>query len=426
MQSTWIENYLVPGTEVTIDRYNPDIPRTAILFEKDLDLLHVRIESIRESFGNNILIFVLFQGDVAGNIWEDEPSIEITKISAGEDVDNVLSRLAEEINARRTHTRSTYKLYGASEEALGACVGGTAPRRPLGGAAGGVLGAVAGMAVPLLMEASLTKRCTHKKEFKEEVVKTLDALTSGWSSRRRKRPRTNLKTVAGLEDQIYAIKVTLSRLLRDESFNTVNEEVNRLVVEFSAKHYTACALRAGRCLEAVVYVVARDWEVPVDEPTLACLDAIDGDALKLRKLIIDYDPESVRGEQKRNRICDTAGNINKHCMHLLTELNDLKNGTNGKDPDRKATRNVPAILRDIHRKYGRPEQIRKNLDAISPLVQSILTVRNDAAHADPYGKQREVGDEEVKKMVNEIVIVLQRLTNIGDIIKSGGVCGADS
>ncbi len=85
--------------------------------------------------------------------------------------------------------------------------------------------------------------------------------------------------------------------------------------------------------------------------------------------------------------------------------------------------NVHSLMRDIKKKYGKHDDIRKEIDTIldgdetSKAIDIIVKSRNDGAHAGSAGERREVNQVELNQMFESLKLILNRLANVGALIK---------
>ena len=204
----------------------------------------------------------------------------------------------------------------------------------------------------------------------------------------------------------------LRELLDSQDFAAVEHEVGRLEDEYETGHCTSCALRIGRCLEYVVYALARSWAVPIDEHFLDLTTKLRTRLGQLNAAVLQY--RDLVGEARQNarrkiqvQTSDFAA-VLAQLPFMLDDIEPLK-AQRGSGP-----RNVDAILRDIRREYARLENVRRELDRIQNenLVRRILDKRNDAAHAGLDGTPREVAAEDLENLVDDFNLFLQYMTNV--------------
>ena len=81
-------------------------------------------------------------------------------------------------------------------------------------------------------------------------------------------------------------------------------------------------------------------------------------------------------------------------------------------------RNTGAILRDIKKKYSRLEAVRKEFDgnSMENMVHKIMSIRNNAAHADISLQERELKRNETEEMIIKIRELMFKLSNVGNAI----------
>jgi hypothetical protein len=200
-------------------------------------------------------------------------------------------------------------------------------------------------------------------------------------------------------------------LVPTERYFTLEHEVRQLLEEHTREHYTACALRVGRCLEFVIYSVAVTWGVKVDEVLLKTLAFLERETQRIGSIVLELrDAPKNRKAQVRHQVIEAIVNLQKRLVRFTADFEH-------EIPDEATTpRRVAAILRDIRKRYGASDVVRSTLDAIEPLAQETLRYRNQAAHADPKGRPREVERESVEQMLETLQRVLFDLSRVGEEI----------
>ena len=219
-----------------------------------------------------------------------------------------------------------------------------------------------------------------------------------------------------IAEQTSIILKTFQDLVTLERFEVLYHEVQQLLLEYAVGHFTACALRVGRCLEFIVYSLADEWNVRIDEPTLRVLDDLQRRFRHISSLVLQY--RDLRGDDRletRDRIGKLGASLAGRLSEMLFELDAVATST---PLDYAPPKNVEAILRDIKKTYSRYNQVRDVIDEISELVRHVLDLRNSAAHADPSGKPREVDRDNVEEMIQNVQEILFKLSTIGNTIIS--------
>lgn len=243
------------------------------------------------------------------------------------------------------------------------------------------------------------------------------ALDAGVRGRRRaakpiKPPGLPASELAGVTRSILT---ALNGAIPPAEYTVIEDELRMLHREHDAQHFTACALRAGRTLECVVYALARAWAVPVNEPLLRTLASL-GDGLKElnRRVLGFFDKPAEERKAEKLELVDAANDFSAKLHRMLAGLGEGDPPpTTGASPPR----NLGAILGDIRRRYIKLAAVRREIDAIrGPHLEAILRLRNAAAHAGPDGLPREVTREQVESMFGSIHEVLFRLTNVDEEI----------
>lgn len=214
-----------------------------------------------------------------------------------------------------------------------------------------------------------------------------------------------------------ALVSTFNDVLPANEYLVLKHEVDYLLAEFREHHFTSCALRAGRCLEYVVYSLATGWGVPVDERTLLAISQLRDGADQLSDAVVKYC--GLRGtpsaRSARTALADQITRIHAHLNTLMLSLDE--------DPPRVETptpRNTGALLRAIRRQFARSPAARKELDELMSCAEMkrINTCRNDAAHASTTGAIREVERGVIDKLLDDLSHVLLRLSNVGTILRT--------
>lgn len=87
-------------------------------------------------------------------------------------------------------------------------------------------------------------------------------------------PHVTPKKHEEIERTCQALLKTFQDLVPIEQRDVLQHEFQELLNEHEGGHFTSCALRAGRCLEHIVYAVATGWDVKVEEFTLNSINEI--------------------------------------------------------------------------------------------------------------------------------------------------------
>ena len=226
----------------------------------------------------------------------------------------------------------------------------------------------------------------------------------------------NFATVSKLEiGDLNNIVSSLAKLVKRDEFEVLNTEISEFYAEIESEHYTAGALRIGRTLESVIYVLARSWEVPVNKVAVKIIEDLQDGLNKLSNLLIEY------GNSEGDEKVRTKQNVENQSDRLLAKVSKAARDI---DEERDLTDsivpiNIDSLLRDIKKKFGRHEAIREELDVLisKNLVSDLLKQRNRAAHADTSGNSIEFTKSDIEKMIANIREILFRLVNIAANIK---------
>ena len=209
---------------------------------------------------------------------------------------------------------------------------------------------------------------------------------------------------------------SLLSLIDGESVrDVINKEFIQLTEEFEANHYTSCGLRVGRLLELMIYGLASAWEVPLNEPRLNGLAMIDDRTAELKSIFLDYCDAMTEKDQKSN-----IAKMSKKLTQIIEQVMNLQVEVVSSNPEELDfyPRNTGAILRDIKKKYSRLEAVRKEFDgnSMENMVHKIMSIRNNAAHADISLQERELERNETEEMIIKIRELMFKLSNVGNAI----------
>jgi hypothetical protein len=213
-----------------------------------------------------------------------------------------------------------------------------------------------------------------------------------------------------------ALLYSLKCLLPPERYLVFQHELKQLETEFKEGHFTACALRVGRSLELIVYGAARSWEVRLDEQMFSLIGDLQRRLQLLNAAIIDYRSADAQSRVERKAVVQRLG------ADLASQMNSLGFLLDDEQlrVDAVPPRNIEAILRDIRKTFGRFEVVRNEVKEIieKGLIRAILEVRNDAAHSDLDGGAREVSERAVIDMLENVQLVVHKLSLIGETLVS--------
>ena len=115
----------------------------------------------------------------------------------------------------------------------------------------------------------------------------------------------------------------------------------------------------------------------------------------------------------KNKFLDKVADSQKMLMKLLVEDITKADGVQYRFP-----KNVGAILRSIKKKYSRIERVREVFreQNIEEIIDTILKIRNNAAHASIDLTSRELEHHDLAEMIRRLGILLEHLTLIGQSI----------
>ena len=375
-----VSEYRVPGSDYVIDLFVPSLPRAAI--EIRTKHSHGELSEKRrltELFAGRLLTFWIYlEEDVSQSIQlsrgedafilcvsvEHPESISGLAVTSAKNIFEVLTRICQE--------RFGHELAGASawqvEEAAD----------------------------------RYSRRSRDSRESRLGAYEIFYALGG-----------EELPTSKTTRALLYALRC----LLPPERYVVFQHELKQLETEFREGHFTACALRVGRSLEIIMYGAARAWGVRLDDPMFSLIEDLQMRLQLLNSAIIDYRSadNQVRTEKKaalQKLGAEFAGRLNS--IGFLLDDESLQ--VNSSPP-----RNIEAILRDIRKTHGRVQVVRDEIKAVidSGLIRAILDVRNDAAHSNLDGDAREVSEETVMKMLENVQLLVHKLSIIGEVIVAG-------
>jgi hypothetical protein len=199
-----------------------------------------------------------------------------------------------------------------------------------------------------------------------------------------------------------------------DTFEILEKEVDDFEEEYRSKHYTTAVLRIGRTLEYVIYTLVQSWGVTLNKPTMERIDILNDQFEKLSKHLIYYytSEEDEKGKNRKNLI-----KVFKETNGALVDMQTDLDQTHDVNPSKHKV-NIDALLRDVKNRYGKNEAVRNEINKLtgSELIQKLYLKRNEAAHADVSGRRREFAEEEVKKMADNLNVILFHLANIHDTI----------
>ncbi len=228
---------------------------------------------------------------------------------------------------------------------------------------------------------------------------------------------------AGLAADTDALSATLSTLTLNldalflaEGRKVLEHEMRHLRIEISHKHFTAAALRVGRSLEYIIYAACRSWGVPVREPILIGLDKLKNGFERFANSFLAYAALEA-GDLARDAAKRRAIKLAKDLQGMMLDVvADVEASATIEPKGEKPTRNLQALVKDISRKYQRLEEVRSALKEVEEPLDQIRKLRNSAAHSSTDGNAREVGHDELQKMLEFLSSILMNLSRCGTAI----------
>lgn len=220
-----------------------------------------------------------------------------------------------------------------------------------------------------------------------------------------------------LSGTLSRLTLNLDALFLAKGRTVLRHEVRHLRDEMSHGHFTAAALRVGRTLEFIIYAACTSWGVPVREPILVGLAKLESGFNEFTSSLLAYaaieteDPSRDSAKQKAIKL---AGKL----QGIMTEVVANVDATTAVDDTVvKPARNPQALVNDIGKKHGRYEEVRSAVKEIKEPLSQLLMLRNTAAHSSTDGDAREVGLDELNKMMDLLNSVLMGLSRCGTAIK---------
>ncbi len=211
-----------------------------------------------------------------------------------------------------------------------------------------------------------------------------------------------------------------------DGYPALAHEVDFLVEEFRQGHFTACALRAGRCLESIVYQLARQWGVEVQDTAFGVVHELKQKVDHLGELVGDHElaPED-RKPQLRIMIKRTVDEIQCRSTDLLLSVHAPQEEEKQKGIG-VAPRTLTMLLKRVKKRWSHLEAVRNNLDQLlgretdaseTGLVLQILGHRNRAAHAGVDGIPQEADQASILPLLTQLNSVIRMLSNAGIAIR---------
>lgn len=239
-----------------------------------------------------------------------------------------------------------------------------------------------------------------------------------------------------VEGQVSNILETFKDLA-PETHTVLAHEMKFLLDEFRLGHFTACAMRGGRSLETMVYELSRRWGIDIQDATFGKLDKLRETLDRIGDLIGDYqvsvnEQRKALGEELEKALISL--NANSMALALAVKGDQQIQLSNTEI----APRPVVSLLKKIQKRYGHLDGTGENIRSLfvkdpdsqdGSLIARIIRIRNRAAHADTQGKMQEIDEASVRKLIDDINVMLLRLSNVGIAIqnhRSDGVVEDDT
>jgi hypothetical protein len=434
-----ISRLVLPGSHFEIDLYLPQLPRAAIEIKNIRDpshyangfkqlgtLAHVGRKELGETF---LLIFVcLIHPEAECTVYPETPegirTIRfLVKPEKQPDFSLIARSITKIINGEREHL-SLPLLTTAVSCAL-------IPFFPMLGLT----------SFALALARKKAKEAPNKLTPPVRMVAAGSSIESAASHLVPDDPDTASKETAVsssnvnvLIKQADSILLSFRELATDESA-AAEHEMQYLIEEFCSGHYTSCALRAGRCLESMIYLLSRIWGIELRDPEYGMLAEVQNavDLVSIRMGDLDGALPSSQALQE-TRLDKALEDLARLTMAATLAIKNSSRSKTGRDRQSGGPRPPIALLRRIQRRYGSLDGVsdsvnellnspRKNGDKST--ITRILEKRNLAAHARLEGIPEEIDEASVLQLMDDINLVMLKLTNIGIAIRKNTVRNND-
>ena len=205
-------------------------------------------------------------------------------------------------------------------------------------------------------------------------------------------------------------------ILKTEDYELLSKEIIALNDELESNHHTSAALRIGRTLEFVIFSLAKAWNVRINTPVIGIVDELSKDFKGVTKILIDYSYSEEKFKiDKKNKLKNQIKKISDKLTDLIFDIDNFKIQKNNNND---IPINYRTVLEEVKKKYASDELIRTEMNTIlhEKYLDELQDLRNIAAHANISGKNKEIDDAAVKKMIKNLKIILFSLTTINDNI----------
>lgn len=214
--------------------------------------------------------------------------------------------------------------------------------------------------------------------------------------------------------------------LAPETHTVLAHEMQFLLEEFKLGHFTACAMRGGRSLEIMVYELSRRWGIDIQDATFGKLDELRKTLDRIGDLIGDYqvsanEQRKTLGEELEKALISLNANSMSLALAVKGEQQIQLSNTE------IAPRPVVSLLKKIQKRYGHLDGTGENIRSLfvkdpgsqdGSLIARIIRIRNRAAHANTQGEMQEIDEASVRKLIDDINVMLLRLSNVGIAIQN--------
>ena len=209
--------------------------------------------------------------------------------------------------------------------------------------------------------------------------------------------------------ELYDVLLSFKPLLAKHHFKTLEDEIAQFHAEFNAAHYTTAALRIGRTLEFIFYVLSIDWGVQINKLSIRKIRDLRSLFDTVEERLIDYLNADQKEKPKFKKI------LQKQNTEVLVGINNLIFEIDEHEvEDTETPINLNSLVRDIKYHFRQQQIIREEFDQIiqKKLVQRLTARRNEAAHADTSGERREFMKNDLDDMIDDLKTILFHLCNI--------------
>jgi hypothetical protein len=207
--------------------------------------------------------------------------------------------------------------------------------------------------------------------------------------------------------------------LDPEKYALLEKEVLDFEEEYQSNHYTTAALRIGRTLEFIVYTLVKSWGIETSVASTSRIDKLDSSYKSLLDKLItfysdkkDFYPIEDELEKAKNSLYKAIGHVQSSLSEILGNLEKDEIYSTEKPV------NVRALLSSVRKEKIRQKDVLKAIDNLknSKLIDKTYDARNQAAHANHQGLNKDFNKEDVKLMAKDLKEILFKLSNINATI----------